>query len=752
MDYVKSAPTADSENFQLFLLSDAGDFPALAPLKRPTAARVEYQQALKNAPINLPIRRLRGNARLHYKKPSARSADYFIYAYDGFMSGRRCTSPETLSEAERCVVSETKELLDAARGVKSLDGSMLPRKVSISLVIPISSISDPNAMRLIDGFSVYSDGKINESEVPITTVCRFTIYGGDHTEPIIDATRRSAFNEREITSISIVLRWAEIAPAGSENGVDFTVRTEFATINGLGGKDAATKIQEFVINIAEEYKIKLPPSMYAAVKVPSCIDGYYEYQLVKASQHFESLIYVEHPFKLTDEMTSSECARLQMMNNVFVRISSKERGVEGALSDSAMHAHLLCADGHMDDALEFVKQYRHGLPRVETTAYERLALHTCGVSVEITQFGGMISLYAHSGIPGKPISEPLTSLYLCKAAIVPLSSLHDQWDIYSCSSKSILPSVRNLGPSMISHFQRGLDLFNRTFSEDILTRRLDYKERVFSPCQHDHVIDTAREDDRFFMVAIGIDLRSRRACLGDTISRLMVDGAPNTLINMLVKVSMSVGLSASLQDTFERCIVSIDREECANDAHTLEVKRLKRVADAALLMGCNKKARIGVPRTTMKKVRMIMKLHSLQAGRTKCNLKNASVCPRDGDVSRSLTTTIYECYARRILPPQPHFDEVVSLVESCDDIITAICKSISLCMVDPGVLVEAFVLVHGEGKDGISVYEVVADESGCSMACGIGRIFEAENPAVMTIKWLSGDACIVTPLVICPAS
>ena len=94
MDYVKSAPTADSENFQLFLLSDAGDFPALAPLKRPTAARVEYQQALKNAPINLPIRRLRGNARLHYKKPSARSADYFIYAYDGFMSGRRCTSPE----------------------------------------------------------------------------------------------------------------------------------------------------------------------------------------------------------------------------------------------------------------------------------------------------------------------------------------------------------------------------------------------------------------------------------------------------------------------------------------------------------------------------------------------------------------------------------------------------------------------------------------------------------------------------------
>lgn len=740
-------PAAPTTN--LFLPSDTRDMPALVPLRRPHAAQVEFHQQLKQVAINLPIMKLRNSRRLYASRPADRSSPYFSQSFDGFMSGRRCVSSEDFSQAQSLVASETAELTAYATGTQALDGSMSHRPIGVSLVIPSCTVSDSKVIEHIDGMAVYSDGKINEQLVPITTLCRFTIYGSESAVPMIDTVRRDAFGDRDVSGVSLVLRWADTDPV---TGM-VRVRTEFACLNcGSGSSgNAATNIQQCLIKLAERYSVKMPPPMYATICIPSCMEGYYEHQIIKAAEHFESLVTYEHPFVCTKDMTDCNCTRLQLVPNAFVRLSSKDGGIDAAVADTAMHAQLLCADGHVDDASEFVRQYRTGLPKADTTAYEGMALHTCGVEVERTQLGGMVSLYAHSGRSGQPISEPRTTLYICKSAIVPLSTLQEHWNVYSCSPQSILPGIRELGKSMISHFQRGLDMFHRTFSDDRPTFRYPHSnDRRFHPCERDD--ESISEEDRFFMVAMGIDLRSKRVCLGDTISRLMAGGAPQTLVDLMIRMGLHVGLAASLQYTFARCLVSIDREENGNREHQDEVKRLKRVADAALLMGCRKKACAGVPRTTMKKVRSMMKLHSLQAGRSKTKVTSASVCPRDGGTSHSLATSIYECYARRFMPPQPHFDEVNTVAETHEDILSVVCKGMGVCMVAPGVPAEAFVIVHGHEIDGICVYEVVTTGvQGCAVACGIGRIFEADDPAVMTIKWLPEDACLITPLVVSPA-
>jgi len=740
-------PAAPTVN--MFIPSDTRDMPSLVPLRRPHAAQVEFHQQMKKVAINLPIMKLRNSNRRYANRPADKSSPYFSQAFDGFMSGRRCIGSESSIQAQALVASEKAELTAHASGKASLDGSMSPRSIAVSLVIPSYCVADAKAIEYIDGMAIYSDGKINEQLVPITTLCRFTIYGGDSALPMIDTVRRDAFGERDIHCISLVLRWIEVDTDSGEA----RARAEFISMNSATNStdNSANKLQRSLVKLAQTYGVKMPAPMYATIAIPSCIEGYYEHQVIKASEHFESLVVYEHPFVCTKDMTDCQCTRLQLVPNAFVRLSSKEGGTEAAIADTAMHAQLLCADGRVDDASEFVRQYRTGLPCVETTAYEGMALHTCGVSVEVTQLGGMVSLYAHSGRSGQPISEPRTTLYICKSAIVPLSNLHEQWNVYSCSPQSILPGVRELGQSIICHFQRGLDMFHRTFSDDRPVFRYPHSnDRKFSPCERED--ETLSEEDRFFMVAMGVDLRSKRVCLGDTISRLMMGGAPQTLVDLMIRMGLQVGLTASLQETFARCIVSIDREEKGNQDHHHEVKRLKRVADAALLMGCRKKACVGVPRTTMKKVRSIMKLHNLQAGRSKSKVTSASVCPRDGGTSRSLATSIYECYSRRMLSPQPHLEEVKAVAETHEDILAVVCKGMSVCMVAPGVPVDAFVIVHGHDIDGICVYEVATEGvSGCAVACGIGRIFEADDPAVMTIKWLPEDVCLITPLVVSPA-
>ena len=87
-----------------------------------------------------------------------------------------------------------------------------------------------------------------------------------------------------------------------------------------------------------------------------------------------------------------------------------------------------------------------------------------------------------------------------------------------------------------------------------------------------------------------------------------------------------------------------------------------------------------------------------------------------------------------------------------EDILVVVCKGMGVCMVSPGVPIKAFAIVHGHEIDGICVYEVVTTGvQGCAVACGIGCIFEADDPAVMTIKWLPEDVCLITPLVVSPA-
>lgn len=707
--------------------------PDLERLSHPKGAIVELQQQMERHPINLPFPRQRQHLTcLSALVPTSRSAPHFKQAYSAYMCGRRVTCPKDLAEAELFVVSEHEELLASRRAEPPVDGSMHARAVSVSLAIPASCTHDPRGAELVDGLAILSDGTTDD-DAPITTKVRFHAYGGESIAAIQGVLARDAFCDKSINRIGVVVRWAEVVQGQTRVRAEYEECTQ-ATRDGAGDVQAA------VHRLADAHSVALPPALFKAVRCPDEAVGHYERQFANASSEFDRLVHANGEFSVTDAMAAADCSRLQIVTGVYVRVFAKALGTSGIASDDAVHAFLLCANGRADDAREYALQYREGLPPTENTAYDGLALHVAAVFIDPVMLGGMATLFAPGGKPGKPISKPHTALHKAVSTIVPFRFLMNEWRLHSCSARSLLPKVDALGAFMDTHMQRALNFFNSTFGDRVaLATPSESKQKVATADLDRAAVST---EDRFYLTALGVNLTSERTCLGDAISRLM-GNAPQPLIDLLVKVGTRIGLAASLNDAFARSLLSMVREEKADQAHGDEVRRLKRVADAALLMCCNKKARRASLHTSAAKLRSVVALQALRRG----NKKRVAVCPADDESARSIATAIYESFAQRLLPPQPHYEEVVAVVRGHGDAIVAIAKGFAVCMISPGKAVEAFVVEYGRDLQACAVYEV---QAGFPMPCGVGRLVEADAPAVILAKWCSHTSMLITSMVANP--
>eukprot|EP00966_Prymnesium_polylepis_P322877 7379109-Prymnesium_polylepis.1 len=160
--------------------------------------------------------------------------------------------------------------------------------------------------------------------------------------------------------------------------------------------------------------------------------------------------------------------------------------------------------------------------------------------------------------------------------------------VFSCSLESAMPKRCSMRKFMQLHLQRSMSMFNTTFDQaDISNMLKSYSAKRKST---DFTAEQACEEDRLAMVAMGINISSKRLCLGQAITHLMSHGScKSSLVDMLIKASTRVGLSASLDSTFSSCMSSIEKEQNGVAEHKLEVERLKRVADAALVMALSRK-------------------------------------------------------------------------------------------------------------------------------------------------------------------
>lgn len=705
-----------------FLESAATDPPLLLPLQHPATAVNEMLNRTLPAPVELPVRRPRGGERVYFEAPAKTSSPAFKQAYAGFMSAHRCAATNSVDEARQLVAAEFKELADFAVGAAALDGSLPPRGFAASLLLPERFSRSGDGFSLIDGFSAISQ-VVGTDGAGATTKCRFSIFGDTAVAPALSQLQNLAFGSRAAQEFAVLLSWTEAGAPGGEA----TIRCEVAPLTKVvqSAQEAANHLQALLARLAREFGVSLPPSLYLPAR--AC-DREFESMVKSSAAAFVEIMNREDPFAATSAMASYECERLQIVPGVFVRLSAKARGAGGVTDNDALHGFLLCADGLACEARAFALEHREGLPQCAGGKHEALLLHVSAAQCEVVHLAGAVSLYGVGGVPGAPISPPGTLMRRSVAAIVPLGWLQLQWSAFSCSMKSVIPSDAALTPFVDANLRRATDVFNRAFNSRSVVHTAPPEPRWPPPSP----------EEKFLFAAFGLNLSSRRTCLGEAIVQLMETGAASLLVAMLTKVGEKIGLSAPLEQAFSSAFAALQHEEEAAKTHAEETSRLKRVAEAALLVGCKRKAVEASRSSSLEKVRSALKLHCLVNGRARVKVLDQST-PRSLALARSLAEVVVEAHTQSADYSSPHMTELTGIFVGHEELALAIARAFRVCMSDASQ--PCFLVEHGVEPQRASVRRVTPE--GELARSSAGELFESECPRVVLVK-RQNEKCMAT--------
>lgn len=713
-----------------FLPSDRGELPKLAPIELPVGARVEFEQQMSNQVVDLPIDRMRTSVRVDALMPSPTCPPTFVYAFKAFCSARRAVSTACIAEGEAMLDSERRELAAHVGKEVGKGGSLPPRSLCISLVIPQSCIHNAVVIPFIDGISALSDMKLNDG-TPIATKVRFSIYAGPAEIPMSKVVWREASDRRVVDGVGVVVRWA------ADEGGTLQHRTECMLLGStrpLPG-EAARALQMAVVKLANSFGFALPGEFF--LEPPNSEEGYYEKQIVECSREFHAMLHQEDPFTPSELMVKRQSGVLRRVPGCYARITPIASQLHGVTSPDAIHAILLCGDGMQKKALEYAKTYREGL-RPPEGEDELLDLHTAAIQVERLYLNGMVSLYAHGGKSGETLKPDGNWVYRTKAAIVPVKSVMSSFFVMTCCMKSMIPGSRVLLRYMDVHVEKSSRFYNKVFANGDL-EGLICRSPSPSTKMTERDIDRLTADERFSLSAMGVDLKSNRMFIGDAISYLTHNGGPCELRQLLIYASTRVGLGASLQEGFASCCS--DTKGVRRERDEAQEISVDTAAAAALVMGCNKRARHSAVDTKPEKVPVLMNSFGLKPGGNVARFDDFTA-RRTADVRR-LALAVLEWYGRKPAEKNAHFDEICLVLQKYSDICVAISKAVCVCMA--GRRKDAFLILHGHGMKAVSVKRVAPDGSMCP--CGIGKVFELDRPCIVVVKMRSAKSCIVTPLI-----
>ena len=512
------------------------------------------------------------------------------------------------------------------------------------------------------------------------------------------------------------------------------VRTEGLSLGATcpPPEDASAHLQKAVLRLAVLFDIALPPEFF--LPPVKSFAGYMEKQTINCANEWRNVVHKEEEFQESEQMKRTGSKVLARVPGCFVRLSPIALGVAGVTSPDVIHAMLLCAEGKEGAALTYAKTYREGLrpPDGEDSA---LDMHTVAIQTEPVFLNGMISLYAHGGKSGEPLKKTGNWVYKTTAAIVPVNTLCDKFFVMSCDMDSVVPENSALVKYMDSHTKKSIELFQRTFGGQAPRP---------PPAVAQPEVDKMPPEDRFVLAAIGFDIDSSRMLIGEAIAFLLRSGAESNLVALLASTADRIGLTASLSEAYSHCVEIYKDDKRKRDEHSAEVSRLKRVADAALLLGANKRACVGLDCIKPEKVRSLMSVFSLKAGPS-AKVGDVMTTPRSEPTIHSLSTVVYQSHFRRLEHERPEVENLDVVLRHYRDPVLALAKCMYLCALQPGARTEAFIVAHASSTQYVSVYRVT--EEGGAEACGVGKVFEADAPALLVLKFKSANLCIVTPMV-----
>lgn len=694
------------------------DCPTLKPIEHPTTAVAFVMQAMNHTAMNMPLSMMQ---KPRVWVPCASSSVGFKHVYDGFMSAKRVCVPHSQQEALQMIVSENAELLSTSN-----TGMFGSRRVSLSIVIPDDSKRSSRAYEALDAFASLS--QLEDEGGRVTKFARFSMFVGVNAVPMQHTVFAEAMTQRNCYSETLVMRWMSAGPNGPY------IRTEVCRL--AGPKMDAMSIQTTLVCHAVKHGVKLTPVFF---KHPP--DLTLKDVLEKASTEFRNMVYDVPKFDRKILKDARQCDLLEIVDDIYLRISPRRgdaaEDTKAVMADSAMHALLLCRDGASQHAKDFVRHFKEGLPPakgfIENDQHyfehiEWMALHALVIGVDRVCVDSVISLYGCSGIPGEKVESSGSFVWRNFIAMQPIHTLQETCHVLPCSPASLIPANTSLAPFVKHGLDEAIKAYNRTFMTPDSSLAVKTNPINFP---------VPDKEDLFLMAALKLDLTSSRCTVGETLAFLTKENAPTSLLQMIVSSANKLGLHSPLSDVFTRCSEAINHNDSELNVARGEVARLKRVCDAALLVGCSKRACKEVGLTNKKKVSQVLKLFGLSPMK---GYFCADQAPRDAHSSNTLASLVVAMCKRRSPSTSANSAELRVVLEEVQGAMDCIPRAIEVCCADKRQ--DCFLFVHGE-RDGVECYAV---EAGELVACTVGRVFEAERPCVASVKQKDGG-CLFTPLI-----
>lgn len=692
----------------------------------PFAAVVEARQQYGKAIVSIPGVCRRPLTHTHATQPIENALSrVFTYTWDAFCSARRVVYPKNAEETKILLHAEDMELQAAFNKVLPVDYSLAPRRVGVSLVLPSVTLRGDTGKTLLDAFAALSDGKMPDGS-PITVCSRFTVYSAHCAD-----AANLVLGIRHFTNAVLVLRWAE----PSHNGV--RVRTEQCFIENSTCDHTSETLQSMLVDLAETHSAPLPPRLYAPVK--DTLLRHAEQQVADCSSEFFAIIDKTFPFVATQSMKTANCEDLVVVKGLYLRLV--QRGNDCISNRNVTHAIVLCGIGRQEQAETSLNNPRlWGRRLVDDDLDAEMLLHVVCTFVEPVCLNGMVSLFSIGGAAGAAVNEPGTLLHSYRTTVLQMTDVLLAFDAYLCKVESVFPVEKCLCSFMETHMKRALNYFHTAVSTPQHSRPASTTSTLIANDQDEDGVEEKRLIATYGAAAC---LACPRTPLGTALELLKERGESSSAVNLLAKVAARRGCCLPLHEAFDECLKCMNLEEERVERHAVEAAKLKRIADAALAIGHAKKARISdcKPAVTSEKVRKMIKFFNLYAS-AKTSIED--LCSRDKSTNAKLAATIVEC-ADRKAEMGNETEAVMSVLSSHPDLVHAVGKALSMCNMLLKASVPVFVVVHGHDMSHPVVFDVA--KSGMPRACGLGLVFEAEEPRVLLLQFKSESSALVTALV-----
>ena len=539
--------------------------------------------------------------------PAAGAAGHLGALQRGYLAARTVVSAESALEVQMMLAAENRELFHAAARVCAPDRSLPPRPVAVTLMAFGNEGHCKAAHPFLDALAHLAGGPL-VPDVPhsplVASLVRMSVFAGVDAQWFLEQTAREALDSAPSRPVPpgevlVVVRWANAHAPGN-------IRSEFHALRiGQSLDQSLQSLQNCFMSMKINFMAPFPASI-AHSRTNVHVDAWAS-ALHTASEAFFDMaegrpcVLKAHALQGHEDRVSIEST------GIVARICPKTAqlpGPEGAVwtplavqqaivRPDAFHAFIVGNSACLPEIATFAKMNEVGglPPPDEDTA--RYCLHTCAVQANAYELRERISLYAThhrvgGRLPGTPINSPGSWIWRFEPAIVAVEAVLNNFYVVPCADESAFPGDPKLTRPFNQFFNRAFSLHADTFGGARQADKTTPFERM--PLGFPEVTQSedpslhAAED--YALTAFSLDASSRRMSVGDAFATLEARQAPPQLTDLMLQASLQLGVNSSVLDAMALAAQALkqmaDNSPAACKAQSVEVARLKRVADAAI--------------------------------------------------------------------------------------------------------------------------------------------------------------------------